>query len=127
MEVKTRPALIPVYTTRGDAEAFLVYPYLFSRNGDWIGWVTARREVYSVLGYYVGYLSNDPRILRKRATSTLKPRLKPPSQPPKLRPPATIPLPPMMSELTQSVIDVLSEEPERLHTVDSGELREDLD
>jgi hypothetical protein len=33
----------------------------------------------------------------------------------------------MMSELTHSVIDVLMEEPERLHTLDSGEFREDLE
>src|SRR5574340_486759 len=127
METKTRPALIPVYTSRGDTDAFLVSPYLYNRNGDWIGWVTSRREVYSVLGFYVGYLSNDPRILRKRATSTLKPRLKPPPRPPRIRPPATVPLAPMMSELTHSVIDVLAEEPERLHTMDSGEMRDDLD
>ena len=120
-------ALIPVYTSRGDAEAFLEYPYLFNRNGDWIGWVTPKRDVYSVLGYYVGYLTNDPRILRKRATFTLKPRLKSPSIPQKVYPPATIPLAPMMSELTQSLIDVLLDEPERLHPLDAGELREDLD
>jgi hypothetical protein len=122
-----RATLIPVYTSQGDAEAFLSYPYLFNRNGEWIGWVTPRREVYSVLGYYVGYLSNDPRILRKRATSTLKPRLAPPPPPPKIYPPATIPLAPLMSELPQNIIDVLQEEPERLHTLDAGELRPDLD
>ncbi len=119
--------IIPIYTSRGDAEAFLEYPYIFNRNGEWIGWVTPRREVYSVLGYYVGYLSNDPRILRKRATSTLRPRLKPPPAPQKIYPPATVPLAPLMSELTHSVIDVLLEEPERLHTLDAGELRPDLD
>ena len=32
-----------------------------------------------------------------------------------------------MSELTHSTIDVLLDEPERLHTLDVGELREDLD
>ena len=127
MEIKTKPALIPVYNSRGDTDAFLVYPFLFNRNGDWIGWVTSKREVYSVLGYYVGYLSDDPRILRKRATSTLKPRLKPPAAPSRLRTPATVALAPMMSELTHSVIDVLAEEPERLHTLDLGEMREDLD
>ncbi len=120
-------ALIPIYTSRGDAEAFLEYPYLFNRNGEWIGWVTPKREVYSVLGHYVGYLTNDPRILRKRATSTLKPRLEPPTAPRRLYPPATIPLAPMMSELTQSQIDILLDEPERLHPLDIGELREDLD
>jgi hypothetical protein len=124
---RTKPTLIPVYSSRGDTEAFLAYPYIYNRSGDWIGWVTARREVYSVLGFYVGYLSDDPRILRKRATSTLKPRLTPPGKPPRIRPPATVPLAPMMSELTHSVIDVLVDEPERLHTMDTGELREDID
>ena len=120
-------ALIPIYTSRGDAEAFLDYPYLFNRTGDWIGWVTPKRDVYSVLGHYVGYLTNDPRILRKRTTFTLKPRLQPPAAPKKVYAPATIPLAPMMSELTQSLIDVLLDEPERLHTLDYGELRQDLD
>jgi len=119
--------LIPIYTTKGDAEAFLSYPYLFNRLGDWIGFVTPNREVYSVLGYFVGHLTNDPRIIRKRATSTLLPRLKPPPPPGKVYPPATIPLPPMMRELTHSQIDVLLDEPERLHAQDSGEFREDMD
>lgn len=127
MESKIRPALVPIYSSKGDADAFLVYPFLYNRNGEWIGWITPEREVYSVLGYYVGYLSNDPRILRKRATSTLKPRLTPPQHPPRLRTPAIVALAPMMSELTHSIIDVLIEEPERLHTLDSGEFREDLD
>ena len=68
-------ALIPVYNSKGDAEAFLEYPYLFNRNGEWVGFVSQKREVYSVLGYYVGFLTNDPRILRKRATATLRSRV----------------------------------------------------
>lgn len=119
--------LIPIYTTKGDADAFLLYPHLFNRNGDWIGFVTPKREVYSVLGYYVGILTSDPRIVRKRATSTLRPRLKPPPKPQKVYPPATIPLPPMMADLSHSVIDVLLDAPEHLHTTDSGEQRQDLD
>jgi len=122
-----RHHLIPVYTSRGDAAAFLAYPYLFNQSGEWIGWVTTQREVYSVLGYYVGVLSNDPRILRKRATNTLKGRLRPPAPPGKIYPPATVPLAPLMPELGHSVIDVLLEEPDRLHTVDIGEFRSDLD
>jgi len=119
--------LIPIYSSKGDADAFLEYPYLFNRNGDWIGFVTERREVYSVLGHYVGYLSSDPRILRKVATSSLKPRMQvPPPPAEKVYPPATIPLAPLMSELTASTVDVLLEEPERLHPLDAGELREDL-
>ncbi len=127
MDQTAQRALIPVYTSKGDAEAFLDYPNLFNRNGEWVGWVTPNREVYSVLGYYVGTISKDRRILRKRATSTLKARLEPPRRPRRVYPPATIPLAPLMAELSNSVIDVLLEEPERLHTLDVGELREDLD
>jgi len=122
-----KPSLIPIYTSKGDAEAFLLYPYLFNRSGDWIGFVTPKREVYSVLGNFVGTLTNDPRIVSKRATSTLRPRLKPPAKPQKVYPPATIPLAPLMADLTQSVIDVLQDAPDRLHTLDSGEQMQDLD
>jgi hypothetical protein len=119
--------VIPIYTSRGDAEAILVFPNLFNRNGEWIGWVTAEREVYSVLGIYVGYLSPGPRILRKRSTSTLKAPVPPPPNPGRVYWPATIPLAPLMPEIMPYIIDVLYEEPDRLHTLDTGELREDLD
>lgn len=123
----TQPKLIPVYTTNGDAEAFLSYPYVFNRNGDWVGFITPQRDVYSVIGYYVGTITNDPRIVRKRAIEITMPRLKPPPPPEKIYLPATIPLAPLMGDLSQSMIDVLLEEPERLHTADSGEYRDDLD
>jgi hypothetical protein len=42
-------------------------------------------------------------------------------------PSATIPLAPLMSELSFSTMDVLLEEPGLLHTLDMGELKEDLD
>ena len=80
-----------------------------------------------MLGYYAGTLTNDPRIVRKRATNALKPRLKPPPSPGRIFPPATVPLAPLMSDLPHSLVDVLAEEPERLHTLDTGEFREDLD
>jgi hypothetical protein len=123
----SQPPLIPIYTTKGDAEAFLLYPYLFNRSGDWIGFVTPGREVYSVLGDYVGTLTNDPRIVGKRTTSTFEPRLKPPPTPQRVSLPATIPLPRMMAELSYSLIDILLDAPDRLHTIDSGESRQDLD
>jgi hypothetical protein len=126
--MENKPAIIPIYTSKGDAVAFLAYPYLYNRSGEWIGWVTPKRDVYSVLGFYVGTLTNDPRILRRRVTAPLKPRLAPPPPPPiKVYPFATIPLAPLMSELTFSTVDVLLEEPELLHTLDLGELKEDLD
>jgi len=119
--------VIPIYNSKGDAEAFLVYPSLFNRSGDYIGWVTPNRDVYSVLGYYVGYLTNEPRILRARVQEVDKPRIKPVTPPRRISPPATVPLAPMMQELMYSTLDVLLEEPERLHALDAGELREDLD
>jgi hypothetical protein len=120
-------SIIPIYTTKGDAEAFLVYPYIYNRVGDWIGWITPEREIYSVIGHYVGYLGNGPRILRKRAIEVASVDKLPPVKPPKVYPPATVPLAPLMAELNHSEIDVLLDEPERLHTADSGEFREDLD
>ena len=119
--------IIPIYNSQGEAEAFLVFPNLYNRVGEWIGWVTPQREVYSVMGYYVGTLTSDPRIVRKRAEDDLRPRLRRPRHPGRITPPAQVPLAPMMKELTHSLVDILSEEPDRLHTMDSGELREDLD
>ena len=124
---QTHQRIIPVYSSRGEVEAFLVFPYLFNRSGEWIGWVTTQREVYSVMGFYVGFLTNDPRIVRRRSDDALRPRLKMAPPPGRLNTPATIPLAPLMSDLTHSLVDVLVEEPERLHTADSGELRDDLD
>ena len=119
--------IIPIYTSRGEAEAFLVFPYIFNRNGEWVGWATPQREIYSVLGYYVGTLTNDARIVRKRSEDEMRPRLKPPPKPGKISTPASIPLAPLMQDLTYSIIDVLQDEPERLHTLDGGEFRQDMD
>jgi hypothetical protein len=119
--------IIPVYSSRGEVEAFLVFPYLFNRGGEWIGWVTPQREVYSVMGFYVGTLTNDPRIVRKRSENDLRPHLRVAPPAGRLSIPAHLPLAPLMSDLPHSLVDVLVEEPERLHTLDSGELREDMD
>ena len=119
--------LLPIYTSKGDAEAFLVYPYIYNRTGDWIGFVTPKREVYSVLGVYVGMFTNDSRIIGKRASNTLRPHLDPPPVPGKVYPPATVPLAPLMRELSHAQIDILLDEPDRLHPLDSGEFREDMD
>jgi len=118
---------IPIYSTPGDWVALMVFPHLFNTLGEWIGWVTKDRQVFDVDGIYVGWITSDPRILRKRVYEHLMPRREPPAFPGRVRPPATVPLPPMMAELPFSVIDVMDEEPERLHTTDAGELRDDMD
>jgi hypothetical protein len=124
---QNRQRIIPIYASNGEAEAFLIFPYLFNRSGEWIGWVTPKREVYSVMGNYVGTLTNDPRITRKRADDESNSRIKPPPKPGHIMTPSSVPLAPLMSDLPHSQIDVLLDEPDRLHTVDSGELREDMD
>ena len=119
--------IIPIYSSRGEVDAYLVFPYLFNRSGEWIGWVTPQKEVYSVLGNYVGFLTTDPRIVRKRMEDATRPRRKAPPIPQRLITPAHTPLAPLMSDLPQGLVDILAEEPERLHTMDTGELRNDLD
>jgi hypothetical protein len=105
----------------------MVYPIIYNQLGEWIGFVTPERDVYDIRGNYVGWLSDDPRILRKRTYNFDKPRLKFQRPRMKEKPAAHFPLPPLMAELPYDTIDVLEEEPERLYTMDSGELRPDLD
>jgi hypothetical protein len=119
--------LIAIYTTKGDVGGFLQYPHLFNRQGEWIGWITPQRQVYSVHGHYVGYLSNDPRILRKYSSGYLKPLEDPPTPVDRITAPASVPLAPMMPELPIGTVDVLEERPELLPSLDFGDLREDMD
>jgi hypothetical protein len=123
----TKSNLIPIFTSHGDVAAYLAYPYLYSSEGEWIGWVSTENKVFSVHGHFVGLLSNEPRILRKREWDYQEPRRTPPEPPPSIRPPARVPLAPMMPEVTLNVIDVLEEAPELLPSSDFGELRDDLD
>jgi hypothetical protein len=118
---------IPIYNSKGDTEAYLVYPNLFNRSGEWIGFVTREREVYSVYGQYVGWLSDDPRILCTRSYPYDKPKKKSPQQPEKIRTPSLGPLAPMMPELGFDVLDVLQDDPDRLPSLDRGEFKQDLD
>src|ERR1044071_3032906 len=114
---QSQPRIIPIFSSRGEVDAFLVFPYLFNRSGEWIGFVTPQREVYSVLGSYVGFLTNDPRIVRKVSDDAIRPRLKLPPSPGRIPLPANTPLAPLMSDLPPSLVDILVDEPERLHTM----------
>lgn len=128
MEAFPNRPLIPIYSSRGDVEAFLVYPYIYSRYGEWIGWVSNDRNVYSVHGHYVGWLSDDRRILRKQSDGYGKERIDI-YPPPKLMIalPANTPLAPMMAELKIGVIDVLEDAPELLPSIDYGDLHQDIE
>jgi hypothetical protein len=120
--------LTPIYNSRGDLDAFLLFPYIYNRQGEWIGWVTSDRKVYSVYGLYVGYYSHDNRILRKQSDVFGQERRKPPAAPSlHITIPAHAPLAPLMAELPFGVIDVLLEQPDLLSPIGFGEGREDLD
>jgi len=120
--------LIPIYTSRGDLEAYLAYPHIYNKQGEWIGWVSPERKVFSVHGHYVGWLADGPRILRKSAEGIgyQKLNIELPMER-KINPPAHMPLAPLMPELIFGTIDVLLEQPDLLPSVDFGELREDMD
>lgn len=125
MPEKNRP--VPLYTTSGSLGGFLYDPNIFNSDGEWIGWVTANQEVYSVFGSYVGWLDKGYRILRKRAEDDDHPNQTPPPAPLKFVPPALVPLPPLMGEISPSNIDVLEERPELLPTRDSFAHTDDVD
>lgn len=110
---------VPLYTTSGNLGGFLRYPYIFNAQGEWIGWVTAEREVFSVYGKYVGWLDRGFRILRQRTYNYEHAARTPPGRPGKLTPPAQVPLPSMMAEITASTIDVLEERADLMPTEDA--------
>lgn len=116
----------PVYTSKGENAAFLAFPYLFNLLGEWIGWATQDKSVYSVHGQYVGYIIDGPRIVRRLSDGYDHPRHTPPQRPPRVQLPITVPLAPLMAELQYGLVDVLETMPELLPTLDSGE-RPDMD
>lgn len=126
--MSTPTRYVPIYSTRGDLEAFMAYPYLYGRQGDWIGVVTAGRDVYSVHGQYVGWLADGPRILRKLSDDFIRPNITVPRpEAIKVVTPAQAPLAPMLRELSFGTADVLMDYPELLPPVDFGDMLKDLD
>jgi hypothetical protein len=119
--------MVPIYTTSGDIGAILVPPYIFSNTGEWIGWVDLGRVVYSVHGHYVGTLTNDPRIVRRREWGYSRERRAVPKPPQRIHPPAHFPLAPLFPEIPSYMIDVLEEYPELMPSIDFGDLRDDMD
>lgn len=110
-----------IYATNGEWVALVDQGNLYDTMGEWIGWLDGK-DVYTRDGEYAGYLSNDRRILGERIRKQLPLRPAPPA-PPKIRPPASVPLPPMFSELPWHLVDVFDERPETFKFV--SEVRPD--
>jgi hypothetical protein len=111
----------PIYRSDGKWMALVHEGNLFNTMGEWLGWLDGS-DVYTRDGEYAGYISNDGRLLCQRVLPYRK-RRRPPEAPPRIRPPETIPLPPMFKVLSFSTIDVFEEEPSLFNLV--GELRSD--
>ncbi len=89
--------------------AILFEGSLFDTLGEWIGWLDGD-DVYALDGEYVGYLSEDGRLLRPRVLP-YRQRRRPPLQQPRFQPPAGVPLPPLFRELSFDTVDVFEESP----------------
>lgn len=112
----------PLYTSSGRWAGLLVDRYLYDTEGNWMGWVENDGAVYSVRGEYVGQLNRDMRVLRRRVVPDSQPRKSLPA-PPLLRIETltSAPLAPLLQELPPEIMDVLEEQPDRLHPVETAE------
>ena len=116
--------MIPIYQTNGEWVAVYEEGHIFNIDREWLGFVVGR-EVYDQAGLYMGFLSDDQRLLRKRTLSRKPPHFEPPPRPPKPRIPANVPFAPLLRELPHQIIDMFEEFPERLIYV--SETRPDMD
>lgn len=113
-----------IYDTFGDWVATRIGDFLWDTQGNWVAWLEGQ-EVYSLDGEYLGTLSRDHRLLRKRVERRRPLRTDIPRKPPKPALPARAPLPPMFAELRYDTVDALEEDPETFKRV--SELRPDMD
>jgi hypothetical protein len=111
---------IYLYNTAGDWQGTVYGQYIYDPRGDSIGFVQdegkegKEKSVYTFDGEWVGLVSKDGRILRKRANSK-RPLHSAPLPKIKGRPqglPARAPLPPQNAEIGYDTIDVLEEDPD---------------
>lgn len=121
-------AQFPIYTTHGNWGGMLINGYIYNTRGDWVGWVTKESHVFSTKGKYVGWLSKDFRILCKKTHESSQPsRAVPPTPPLKVQLPASAALPPLMADLPFDTLDVLDDDPERLHPLHDDPDAKDMD
>ncbi|MBZ0299734.1 MAG: hypothetical protein K8J31_08345 [Anaerolineae bacterium] len=103
-----------VFDSRGEWHATLLNSCLWDARGEYVGFVRGTdHDVYTAFGEWIGRLSADGRIVRKRVNDrqlVLKIRKLPPPRPRNLPPRA--PLPPTPAELSYSFVDVLEWDPD---------------
>lgn len=119
-----------LYNTAGDWQGTVIGAYIWDPRGDCIGFVEddgKTKAAYTLDGEWVGTISKDGRILRKRVGSRkpLHPRPLPRQTKRPANLPARAPLPPQNAELGFDTVDVLEEEPEVFKRV--SERRADME
>lgn len=115
-----------IFDTHGEWHATLLNNCLWDSRGEYIGFVRGPNyDVYTAYGQWIGNLSPDGRIVRKR-THQRQPMLKirklRPPKPQNLPPRA--PLPPLTADLGYQLVDVLEWDPEVFDNV--PDLKEDM-
>lgn len=115
-----------IFDTDGEWHATLINGCLWDSRGEYMGFVRGDNyDVYTVHGQWVGNLTYDGRIVRRRVVERqplLKIRRLPPQKPADL--PARAPLPPQHAELSHTMIDVLDWDPDIFRNV--PDLKSDL-
>lgn len=114
-----------IWNTYGDWIATLVDGHIWDLTQTWVGWVEPNGDVYKADGEWVGVLSRDSRILRKRTAARRELRDNIPPRPEKPDLPGRAPLPPSFAELSFSEIDVMEEDPDTFKRV--SDRRPDMD
>ena len=116
--------MVPIYQSNGAWVAVYNEGHLWNVDGEWIGFVVGR-EVFDTGGQYLGFLSDDRRLLRKRSIGDDVPHIDAPPRPERPVIPATMPLAPLFRELPYQIIDMFDEYPDRLVYV--SETRPDME
>ncbi|MBI5959201.1 MAG: hypothetical protein HY866_10730 [Chloroflexi bacterium] len=115
-----------IFDTHGDWQATKIGDSIYSSRGEYIGFIENGIDIYKNDGEWVGRLSKDGRILRKRTERRRELHSNPPPKPPKPeKMPGRSPLPPMMAELDYGTIDVLEDDPEIFKRI--SDLRPDME
>lgn len=113
-----------IFDTHGDWHATKIGNVIWSSRGEYIGYVEGE-DVYKRDGEWIGRLSKDGRILKKRSEMRRELHPNPLPAPAKPQLPARAPLPPMMAELNFSTVDVLDEDPDIFKKI--SDLRPDME
>jgi hypothetical protein len=98
--------------------------HVFNVDGEWIGFVRGR-EVFDPSGLYLGFLSDDRRLLRSRSRPRKRQHQTAPERPERPNIPSSMPLAPLLRSLPYHLIDMFEEYPDQLSFV--SETRPDME